>query len=234
VVGPAGEVDAGAGVVEHPPVDDDAQGPVRRAGSARRPAGRGSTIVVWLPYGPINWTVVLLHLFWDSWIHERDVLLARGAEHPAVDDAPGYAAAYGVFISAAVASAFDDPVQGMVRLGGDGGGLFDLDSGGVTVTGSRQQTPGPCAAQVADALADRAHPAAVLGGLPASTRAALSHLLTSSTPPSSRARLRTQRSNDPRADHPFGRGIGGRAYRPDQRHIGGSRALAAASDCNAR
>ena len=48
--------------------------------------------------------------------------------------------------------------------------------GGVTLTVSRQQTPGPCAAEVADALAGRAHPAAVLGGLPASTRAALSHL----------------------------------------------------------
>jgi hypothetical protein len=48
-----------------------------------------------------------------------------------------------VFISAAVASAFGDPVQGMVRLGGDGGGLFDLDSGGgVTLTVSRQQTRG--------------------------------------------------------------------------------------------
>ena len=67
------------------------------------------------------------------------MLLARGAEHPAADDATGYAAAYGVFISAAVASAFGDPVQGMVRLGGD---LFDQDSGGVTVTVSRQQTPG--------------------------------------------------------------------------------------------
>jgi hypothetical protein len=47
---------------------------------------------------------------------------------------------------------------------------------GVTLTISRQQTPGPCAAEVADTLAGRAHPAAVLGALPASTRAALSHL----------------------------------------------------------
>jgi hypothetical protein len=28
----------------------------------------------------MDWTVLLLHLFWDSWIHERDVLLARGAD----------------------------------------------------------------------------------------------------------------------------------------------------------
>jgi len=117
---------------------------------------RGSTFDVRLPYGPMDWTVLLLHLFWDSWIHERDVLLACGAEHPTADDATGYGAACGLFISAAVASAFGDPVQGMVRLGGDGGGLFDLDSrGGVTLTVSRQQTPGPCA-WVADALAGRA------------------------------------------------------------------------------
>jgi uncharacterized protein (TIGR03083 family) len=146
-------------------------------GRARDRLARGSTFDVRLPYGPMDWTVLLLHLFWDSWIHERDVLLARGAEHPTTEDATGYAVAYGVFISAAVASAFGDPAQGMVRLGGDGGGLFDLDSrGGVTLTVSRQQTPGPCAAEVADALAGRAHPASVLGGLPASTRSALSHL----------------------------------------------------------
>jgi len=37
----------------------------------------------------MDWTVLLLHLFWDSWIHERNVLLARGAKHPTADDATG-------------------------------------------------------------------------------------------------------------------------------------------------
>jgi hypothetical protein len=151
----------------------------------------------------MDWTVLLLHLFWDSWIHERDVLLARGAEHPTADDATGYAAAYGVFISAAVASAFGDPVQGMVRLGGDGGGLFDPDSrGGVTLTVSRQQTPGPCAAEIADALAGRAHPAAVLGGLPASARAACRTSPTSSTPrPAELAREPSEAMNPAQITH---------------------------------
>jgi hypothetical protein len=35
-------------------------------------------------------TVLVLHAFWDSWIHERDVLLARGTEHPTDDDAALY------------------------------------------------------------------------------------------------------------------------------------------------
>jgi uncharacterized protein (TIGR03083 family) len=51
-------------------------------GRARDRLARGSTFDVRLPYGPMDWTVLLLHLFWDSWIHERDVLLARGARAP--------------------------------------------------------------------------------------------------------------------------------------------------------
>ena len=143
---------------------------------ARGRLAGGSRFDVYLPYGPMDWTVLILHLFWDSWIHERDVLLARGAEHPASDDATGYAAAYGLFISAAVASLFGDPVQDRLTLGGDGGGIFDLDSrGAVTLTVTRVTTAGPPAAQLTDALAGRG-PTAALGDLPASSRAALSHL----------------------------------------------------------
>jgi uncharacterized protein (TIGR03083 family) len=130
-----------------------------------------------LPYGPMDWTVLLLHGFWDSWIHERDVLLARGTEHPTDDDATAYATAYGLFIAAAVASMFGDQVQQKLKLGSDGGGVFDLDScGAVTLTVTRVTTAGPPAAEVADALAGRSQITAALGDLPASTRAALSRL----------------------------------------------------------
>jgi uncharacterized protein (TIGR03083 family) len=137
----------------------------------------GRRFEVQLPFGPMDWTVFVLHGFWDSWLHERDVLLPRGAGHPTDGDATGYAAAYGVFIAAAVAAMFGDPVQEKLTLGGDGGGIFDLDShGAVTLTVARVTTAGPPAAQVTDALAGRAPAAAVLGDLPSSTRAALSHL----------------------------------------------------------
>ena len=130
-----------------------------------------------LPYGPMDWTVFVLHSFWDSWLHERDVLLAQGTEHPTDDDATVYAAAYGLFIAAAVASVFGDPVQETLKLGGHGGGVFNLDSrGAVTLTVARVTTAGPPTAQVTDALAGRAPAAAVLGDLPPSSRAALSHL----------------------------------------------------------
>ncbi len=130
-----------------------------------------------LPYGPMDWTVLLLHCFWDSWIHERDVLLARGTEHPTDDDAAGYATAYGVFIAAAVAAMLGAQVREKLSLAGDGGGVFEVDSGdGITLTATRMRTAGPPAAQVADALAGRADIAAVLNDLPASSRAALSPL----------------------------------------------------------
>jgi uncharacterized protein (TIGR03083 family) len=130
-----------------------------------------------LPYGPMDWTVLVLHAFWDSWLHERDVLIPRGIEHPTDDDATAYATAYGLFIAAAVASMFGDPVQEELTLGGDGGGVFGLDSrGAVTLTVTRVSAAGPPAAQVTDALAGRTRTTAVLGDLPASSRAALSHL----------------------------------------------------------
>ena len=49
----------------------------------------------------MDWMILVLHAFWDSWLHERDVLLAQGRDHPTDGDATGYAAAYGVFIAAA-------------------------------------------------------------------------------------------------------------------------------------
>src|SRR5260370_981684 len=77
-----------------------------------------------LPYGPMDWTVLVLHGFWDSWLHERDVLLARGTDHPTDDDATAYATAYGLFIAVAVASMFGHQVQEKLTLGGDGGGAW--------------------------------------------------------------------------------------------------------------
>lgn len=137
---------------------------------------RGHRFDVCLPYGPVDWTVLMLHGFWDSWIHERDVLLARGREHPTDDDATVYATAYGLFIAAAVASMSGRPVQEKLTLSGDGG-VFELDScGAVTLTVTRVTTAGPPAAEAADALAGRAPVAAVLGDLPASSRAALARM----------------------------------------------------------
>ena len=146
-------------------------------GIGRYRLAQGARFDVRLPYGPMDWTVRVLHRFWDSWLHERDILLARDVEHPTDGDATAYATAYGVFIAAAVASMFADPVQEKLTLGGDGGGLFEVDSrSGVTLTVNRVSTEGAPAAKVADALAGRSPIAALLADLPPSSRTALSHL----------------------------------------------------------
>jgi uncharacterized protein (TIGR03083 family) len=139
---------------------------------------RGQRYDVRLPYGPMDWTVLLLHGFWDSWLHERDILLARGREHPSDAEATAYATAYGLFIAAAVASMFGSPVhRQQLRLSGDGGGVFDLDTReAVTLTVTRAAVAGPPAAEVTDALGGRAPIPAVLSQLPASTRRALSRM----------------------------------------------------------
>ena len=138
---------------------------------------QGLSFDVRLPYGPMDWTILVLHAFWDSWLHERDVLLARGREHPTDGDATIYAAAYGLFIAAAVAAMFGGQVREKLTLGGDGGGVFELDSrDGVTLTVTRAATAGPPAAQVTDALAGRLPATAVPGDLPASSRATLLHM----------------------------------------------------------
>jgi hypothetical protein len=78
-------------------------------------------------------------------------------------------------IRGSTSATFGAPVQERLTLSGPGGGVFELDSGdGVTLTVTREAGPGPPAAEVTDALAGRASVAAVLGGLPASSRAALS------------------------------------------------------------
>jgi uncharacterized protein (TIGR03083 family) len=145
--------------------------------AARGRLADGRTFDVGMPYGPVDWTVRLLHGFWDSWIHERDVLLARSAEHPTDGDATAYATAYGIFIAAAVAPLFGGQVQEELKLAGDGGGIFEVDSRrGVTLTVHRTPATGPFAAQVADALAGRSQTGAELGNLPAGSRAALLHM----------------------------------------------------------
>lgn len=144
----------------------------------RRRLARGREFDVHLPYGLMDWTVLVLHGLWDSWIHERDVLLARGAAHPSDAEVTGYAAGYGVFAAAAVASVLGDPVSCQLTLSGPGGGVFDLDShdGVVTLAVTPVSAAGQPAAEVTDALAGRAHASGLLAGLPPGARASLSRL----------------------------------------------------------
>ncbi len=145
----------------------------------------GARFDVHLPYGPMDWTVLLLHVFWDSWLHERDVLLARGMSHPTDDAAIGYVAAYGIFLAAAVASMLGDPLTARLALGGNGGRVFDLAScDGVALVVDGEYRDGPDAALVVDALAGRS--TSTLRTLPADVVGPLSHVASFFNSPSGR------------------------------------------------
>jgi uncharacterized protein (TIGR03083 family) len=146
-------------------------------GLARDRLARGESFAVWLPYGPMDWTILILHAAWDSWLHERDILLPRGAEPHADDDAIFYATAYGLFIATAVASMSGWQGRAELSLSGSGGGTFALASReAVTLTAARGHGAGPDAAQTADALGGRAAVAAALAELPSDSRQALLRL----------------------------------------------------------
>jgi len=147
-------------------------------GRARERLDSGRRFSVRMPYGAADWTILALHILWDSWVHERDVLLGRGAPPAIDDDATGYAVAYGLFIATAVASQFADRICGQLTLSGDGGGTFAFDNGccGSTVSVTRTAVSGPPAAEAADALAGRMPVDAVLKDLPRTTRTAVARL----------------------------------------------------------
>ena len=146
-------------------------------GLAREQLASGRGFNVSMPVGSADWTVLALHILWDSWVHERDVLLGVGASHEADDSATGYAVAYGLFIAIAVASRFGDRICGELTLSGDGGGTFAFDNrDGTTLSVIRMAVTGPPAAEVADALAGRMPVDAVLNDMPLTTRTALARL----------------------------------------------------------
>jgi hypothetical protein len=88
----------------------------KRRALDRARLAEGARFNVRMPYGQVDWTVRVLHGLWDSWLHERDVLLPQGIEHPTDGDATVYATAYGLFIAAAVASVFGDPVREKLNM----------------------------------------------------------------------------------------------------------------------
>jgi len=95
-------------------------------------------------FGPVPWSIVVLHVFWDAWVHERDILvpLRRRHESPAVEARA--AATYGLTIGCVPvllagtpfrwSGASRRPLDETVVLAGDGGGIFRLEAGDGKIT----------------------------------------------------------------------------------------------------
>ncbi len=68
------------------------------------------------PYGPIHWTTLTAHVFWDAWLHHRDVTEALGLIHrsSAVEDR--VVALYGLLLASVPAAVTGRPLDVTVGL----------------------------------------------------------------------------------------------------------------------
>jgi len=101
----------------------------------QRPLESGAADRIRFPYGTVHWSIIGLHVFWDAWVHERDIVVPLGRVHdsPAIESRA--AATYGLVMSGVPFALLGLPRGETVVLDGDGGGLFELevDDGCVTV-----------------------------------------------------------------------------------------------------
>lgn len=72
-------------------------------------------------YGPAHWTVNIVHIFWDSWLHERDVLLPLGLTAESTNDEQRLAAVYALLMAMVPARMMEQPFGVTVDLTGSGG-----------------------------------------------------------------------------------------------------------------
>lgn len=79
-------------------------------------AARGMTV-----YGPAHWSVNVAHVFWDSWLHERDALLALGLDAESTNAEQRLAALYGLLMAMVPARTVEQPFTATIDFRGSGG-----------------------------------------------------------------------------------------------------------------
>jgi uncharacterized protein (TIGR03083 family) len=144
------------------------------AAEAEGLAGRdpGSVDIEDGPYGPVHWTVLSTHVFWDAWLHERDVRVASALPHAATEGEDVVAAAYGFLVATMPATFAGTEVAVTVELTTTDGRTvaFDVGAGRVVQLDTppeRADLHGPLL-ETLDALAGRGPElATVLDGDPA-------------------------------------------------------------------
>lgn len=134
-------------------------------------AAAGDTTIQEMVYGPVHWSVGVVHVFWDSWVHERDVLLPLGLPAPSTTGEQRLAGMYGLLMATlparmaeqpfAVAVRYDAPVDRTVTSELDAGTIVSAESSSIGTNLVAE------VADLVDALSGRGRPVAdVLPGAP--------------------------------------------------------------------
>lgn len=101
-----------------------------------RRVAKGGDETVGGPVGrPIHWSVLSAHVFWDAWLHERDVLLPVGAEPRCTEVELRLATMYGLLVAATLPAMVGNPLDVAVALDGGADPVYAVTVGedGVTV-----------------------------------------------------------------------------------------------------
>lgn len=122
-------------------------------------------------YGTAHWTVNVVHVLWDSWLHERDVLLPLGQPAPCSEAEERLVGLYGLWMALVPSMRFGQSISSIVQLGGIG--LRTIEVGCDPGSLRSAEVPAGAAAisgampAVIDALAGRGNAVAeVLPGAP--------------------------------------------------------------------
>lgn len=112
------------------------------------------------PYGDAHWTVLTTHVFWDTWLHQRDVSEPLGRRPGTTRRQDLVAALYALLVASVPAAAFGDPLDTRVRLTTGGSPSVDalVAPRHVTVRSPRPDEPADLDGElsaVVDAIAGR-------------------------------------------------------------------------------
>jgi len=80
------------------------------------------------PYGPLHWASLAAHLYWDAWLHERDIVVALGLRHGSTVVEDRLAALYGLMIAAYAPTVAGATVKLSVELRGSTTDVFEVDA----------------------------------------------------------------------------------------------------------
>jgi uncharacterized protein (TIGR03083 family) len=98
----------------------------------------GDDLLVDGPYAPLHWSVLATHVFWDAWLHERDIASPLGLPHDATRAEDRLAALYGLAVAAVPPTFTGTTVDVAIELTGSAPGVYEIaaspDSTSVTAT----------------------------------------------------------------------------------------------------
>jgi uncharacterized protein (TIGR03083 family) len=110
---------------------------------------------------PTHWHLIAAHLLWDSWLHERDIVLPLHQPHATTHNETRLALAYGLLIAGFTASSGGTRLEAQLTVGGIGTGRYQItiQPNHVTVQArdpdATSPRPRPTAEELADAIAGR-------------------------------------------------------------------------------